>query len=108
MPFYLCDHICSVGVSNIQLLLYCASARQKGFAHLKDEKEKSTEEDALNIEISELKTKSQALQVDADVENCGGIVLEKAGLAGFCQTVEKTVFFRGKNRSGKSSFRRQK
>jgi len=31
-----------------------------------------------------------------------------AGLAGFCQKVEKTVFFRGKNRTGKNSFCRQK
>jgi len=27
-----------------------------------------------------------------------------AGLASFCQSVEKTVFFHGKNRTGKNSF----
>jgi len=31
-----------------------------------------------------------------------------AGLAGFCQKVEKTGFFHGKNRTGKNSFCRQK
>ena len=31
-----------------------------------------------------------------------------AGLAGFCQKVEKTVFFHGKNRTGKNSFCLQK
>jgi len=31
-----------------------------------------------------------------------------SGLAGFCRKVEKTVFFRGKNRTGKNSFCRQK
>ena len=30
------------------------------------------------------------------------------GLAGFCQKVEKTGFFHGKNRTGKNSFCRQK
>ena len=30
------------------------------------------------------------------------------GLAGFCQKVEKTIFFHGKNRTGKNTLCRQK
>ena len=32
------------------------------------------------------------------------LTLFVAGLEGFCQSVEKTGFFRGKNRGGKNSF----
>jgi len=32
----------------------------------------------------------------------------ETGLASFCQLVEKTGIFRGKNRTGKNSFCRQK
>ena len=34
--------------------------------------------------------------------------VNSAGLAGFCQKVEKTGFFHGKNRTGKNCFCRQK
>jgi len=73
-----CDHVQSLGgidnidVTNKQLLLYCAIARQKYSTYLEDEKKNRSKvaagqkRKALSDEVSELKVRRKALQTDAE------------------------------------------